>query len=592
MSPETRTCQNCKQNFTIESEDFDFYKKIDVPAPTWCPECRMQRRMLFRNERTIYKRVCDLCGKNKISIYNKESQYKVYCRDCFYGDAWNQLDSGHEYDFSKPFFQQYLELTFRAPKLGLQVSHDVVNSEYCNHYAGVKNCYLIFAGVNDEDCMYCNYVSDSKNIVDCLRVSKSEICFESLDCHNCNRLMFSQQCQDSFDASFLYNCKGCSNCFMCSNLVRKSYCIRNEQYPKGEYEKIVSKYNLGSRSLIKDLSNEFGELKKNTLRRSIEGFNHINSTGNYLTNTKNCKDCFDLSSGEDCRFVIYGNDAKDIMDAYAVYPKATLCYETVGAGAPAYNAKFCYLPWTGSNLTYCINALSNCHNCFGCNHIHDVQYCILNKQYSKEEYEALIPKIRKHMDDMPYVDGRGVVYKYGEYFPPNISPFAYNETIAQQYIPLTKEKAISSGYAWFDDSSRDYEITKKQKDVPDNITEVSDEILNDVVECAHNKACVHQCTGVFKIVSAELQFYRRFNLPLPRLCPNCRHYERLKQRNPLKLWHRKCQCVGKTSENGVYTNTSRHQHGEESCPNEFETSYAPERPEIVYCEQCYQAEVM
>ena len=27
------------------------------------------------------------------------------------------------------------------------------------------------------------------------------------------------------------------------------------------------------------------------------------------------------------------------------------------------------------------------------------------------------------------------------------------------------------------------------------------------------------------------------------------------------------------------------------CTNEFETSYAPERPEIVYCESCYQKEV-
>ena len=39
MQSETKTCQNCKQDFIIESEDFNFYEKIKVPAPTLCPEC-------------------------------------------------------------------------------------------------------------------------------------------------------------------------------------------------------------------------------------------------------------------------------------------------------------------------------------------------------------------------------------------------------------------------------------------------------------------------------------------------------------------------------------------------------------------------
>ena len=41
-----------------------------------------------------------------------------------------------------------------------------------------------------------------------------------------------------------------------------------------------------------------------------------------------------------------------------------------------------------------------------------------------------------------------------------------------------------------------------------------------------------------------------------------------------------------------YQNTVEHSHHKGKCPNEFETSYAPDRPEIVYCEQCYQAEVI
>jgi hypothetical protein len=181
----------------------------------------------------------------------------------------------------------------------------------------------------------------------------------------------------------------------------------------------------------------------------------------------------------------------------------------------------------------------------------------LNRQYEKEEYEKLRAKIIGEMKE------------YGEFWPAKFSPLAYNDTIAYERFPLTKEEAVSQGFVWRDLDIKDYVPTIR--DIPDHIQDVPDSIVNEVIRCAHSN-CTHQCTTAFKIIPSELQFYRTMNLPLPRLCPNCRHYERLAQRNPLKLWHRKCM--------------------KEGCNNEFETSYAPERPEIIYCEQCYQQEVV
>jgi hypothetical protein len=184
------------------------------------------------------------------------------------------------------------------------------------------------------------------------------------------------------------------------------------------------------------------------------------------------------------------------------------------------------------------------------------------------------------MNDMPYVDKKGREYRYGEFFPPELSPFAYNETITQEYFPLTKEEALEKGYRWKDPDLKEYKVTKQSNDLPDQIKDVDDSIFKETIGCLHEGKCNHQCTTAFRIVPEELSFYRRMNLPVPRLCPNCRHYERLKQRNPLKLWHRVCMC-----------DRSNHNHTGK-CPNEFETSYSPERKEIVYCEQCYQAEVV
>ena len=245
----------------------------------------------------------------------------------------------------------------------------------------------------------------------------------------------------------------------------------------------------------------------------------------------------------------------------------------------------------------------NSNNLFACIGLRNKSYCILNKQYIKEEYERLVPRIIEHMNSMPYIDQKGRVYKYGEFFPPELSPFAYNETIAQEYFPLTKEQAQEQGYSWKDPEPRNYEIQIKNNQIPDHIKDVGDDIINKVIECAHNigtsdvPKCNEQCTEAFKIISQELAFYRKMSIPLPRLCPNCRHYQRIKQRNPLKLWHRKCMCGGaqgnpSTGSGHSYRNAATHIHGEHPCPNEFETSYAPKRPEIVYCEACYNSEVV
>ncbi|MFH1838287.1 MAG: hypothetical protein ABH808_02210 [Candidatus Kuenenbacteria bacterium] len=193
-----------------------------------------------------------------------------------------------------------------------------------------------------------------------------------------------------------------------------------------------------------------------------------------------------------------------------------------------------------------------------------------------------------------------IIYRYGEFFPSELSPFCYKETIAQEYFPLTKEQAIEKGYSWKESEERNIIPDIKTNEIPDHIKDVKDDIVGKIIQCEHAELksdgtltanCNEQCSTAFKIIPQELEFYKKMNLPLPRLCPNCRHYQRIKQRNPLKLWHRKCQCHGTHSENGIYKNTIEHFHGNQPCPNEFEITYSPDKPEIVYCEKCYLAEV-
>lgn len=225
------------------------------------------------------------------------------------------------------------------------------------------------------------------------------------------------------------------------------------------------------------------------------------------------------------------------------------------------------------------------------------EFCILNKQYDEKTFRELREKIVAHMKQQPYVDKKGRAYQYGELFPVEISPHSYNETLAQEYVPLSEEKALELGMPWYVAEDKSYDVSKKPGDLPDTITDVTDTILSDVILCEawegdRKSAQEHKCSKAFKITPNELAMYRKWNIPLPRKCPNTRNFELSKIRNSVNFFHKECACNGARSRSGGYKNTAAHYHGTNSCPNEFETSYSPERPEIVYCEQCYQAEVV
>ncbi|MBI3335490.1 MAG: hypothetical protein HY001_03250 [Candidatus Portnoybacteria bacterium] len=623
-------CQNCKAEFTIEPQDFKFYEKISpaplsgadgtlsVPPPTFCPECRLQRRLAWRNERTLYQRKCDLCKKEIIGMYHKEVPFPVYCNECWWSDKWNPLSYGQAYDFSKPFFTQFYELMQKVPRFPF-FRKQCKNCDYVNVARDSNDCYLLFGSVKNEDCCYGKIVWNCKNVLDALYCYKCEFCYQVIDCIGCSNLLFSKECTNCRDSAFLEDCINCSDCFLSVGLRNKQYYFENQKLTKEEYEKRVAKAweNLSSLSLA--------HTSLRYPKRFARFLNSIDSTGDHLLESKRALDCFDLKYGEGCKYIYTGNKSKDCYDCSYLGYSLELGYEAVTVSG--YNVLFSLNSYDNFNVSYSIDC-SNSENLFGCIGVSKGRYCVLNKQYAKEAYQALVPKIITHMNEMPYIEKKSqitnsksqtnsndqnpnmqtkkIVYRYGEFFPIELSPFGYNESVAQENFPLTKEEAGKSGYTWKDPEMYQRATTLIHNQLPDHIKDVPDSILNEVIGCAHASllrqsassprksalGCNEQCTTAFRIIPAELKFYRKFGLPLPRLCPNCRHYERLKKRNPFTLWHRKCMCQGQSSASKIYQNTIEHFHKEKACLNEFKTSYSPQRSEIVYCEQCYLAEVV
>jgi hypothetical protein len=240
MESENKICQNCKKEFTIEAEDFNFYEKIKVPAPTWCPECRLVRRLIWRNDRYLSKIKCKLCGESTFSAFTEDSGLDLYCVNCWIGDKWNPLDYARDYDFSRPFFEQFGELIRKVPTEARFVSATtLINSDYVNLSSSLKNCYLIYNSDYDENCMYGSEIENSKDCVDNTMIDACEQSYGNVNCQKCFKIFFSTDCSESSDVWFSNDLIGCMNCFGCVGLRNKNYFIFNQHFSKEEYKEKI-----------------------------------------------------------------------------------------------------------------------------------------------------------------------------------------------------------------------------------------------------------------------------------------------------------------------------------------------------------------
>ena len=332
----------------------------------------------------------------------------------------------------------------------------------------------------------------------------------------------------------------------------KNYCFENKQLSKEEYNDKVAKIDLGSYRQYQACAVCLRELSNQHCFRHLHYTNTQNCFGDYLRNCKDTNfsfDCEDVEGGKFCYQIVLG--AKNIYDINQYGTNLQESYECCITGADSYHLMFVMDGhMASSDLLYCWY-LESCRNCFGCVSMHHRSYCILNKQYSKEEYEKLVPRIIEHMKSTG---------EWGEFFDSKISLFGYNKTTASMYYPMKKEEILERGWKWDDYESPmpDVEKIVMAKDIPDNIDDIPDAALSFALKC--------EITGkLFKITTQELQFYRKHRIPLPRRAPYQRHLDRFSKRNPRKFWKRACA----------------------KCDKEIETTYAPDRPEKVYCEKCY-----
>ncbi|MFA5792300.1 MAG: zinc-ribbon domain containing protein [Candidatus Gracilibacteria bacterium] len=538
-----KICKNCQKEFEITEQDLAFYAKVEVPSPTHCPDCRLQRRMAFRNENTLYKRKCDLCNKDVISTFDVNRSFPVYCMDCWWSDNWDPFAYGQDIDFTRPFFDQLGELLARVPKSAfLQLASE--NCEYNALIAYSKNTYMSPGSHFMQDSIYCRKSQYCKDCLDSNLIDHCELTgfsTNSKNCYACHHIINSRSCVDS---AYLKDCANCKNCFMCSGLVGKSFCIKNQQYSEEDYKKYLG---LSTQKAEEEVMNEFLNFDLQIPKRPLNMANCENSIGDYLYNSKSAIEAYDSIAIEDSKYIFESESVKSSMDLLCHDKDIENCYEQSSGGDRNVNVKFSFCPVNCSNSAY-LYACFYLMDSFGCDGFHSRQEnVILNKKYDKATYESLKNRLVEYMKQTG---------EWGEFPSIKIAPNAYNETMANEYFPLTREQALQKGYTWKDQEEK--LNVPATGEIKNSILETGDEVVNQIFACK-------KCGKNYKVLSQEIALHKKIGVALSAFCPSCRQMNLMALKNPRKLFDRNCAI----------------------CNAEIQTTYAPDSLYKVLCEPCY-----
>jgi len=552
MNQESKQCHNCKKDFMIEPDDFKFYEKLDLPLPVLCPYCRWKYLLAFWVFGRFRIAKSALSGKTIITVIPESAPFPIYDRAEFVSDAWDPLTYGKDYDSSRSFIEQLVELQSKVPHPH-QVGTKNLNCDWTDDTWESKDAYLTRSAANVESIIYGYRIINCKNCVDVTYSFDLEHSYDCLFCFKSYKLNYSFNCRDCMDSFFLYDCRNCQNCFMSWNLRNQKYYILNQQYSKEDYFKKIEEYNLASRSSIETLKKEMWQhIRQDAVHRQNYNLQAVNSTGNFISSDKNCYECYFWEESENCHYGFRGFQSKEIIDSVGAFhcEKCALGVQDVFA----YNS-FCSLYTTSCRFS---NYLDNCEEseyCFGCVGLRKKKYCVLNKQYSEEEYKKLVGKIKSDMKN------RG---EWGKFFPFSAAYCGYNLSLAHMMFPMSEDEASKFGAKWGETVEPHYENTISGDDLPDTIDQVSDEITKQRILCPETKLS-------YNITQQELSFYREHKIPLPHRHFDWRTLERFKPFS-LMVMPQKGICY--------------------YCKKEIEHYYSEELGfQKIACLDCYQREV-
>lgn len=526
---EKRNCEITGQPYTISAEEADAYNSFDLPLPSTCPQERFRRQLTFRNDKQFFWRRCDSTGTKLYSTFPEDAPFPVVSPEYWWSSDWDGTSFGRDFDFKRLFIEQLLDLWTKVPRPAYRLINSL-ESRACHGARDVGNSFLLFNAQSAACCMYSVGIWDSHHCCDCYSVSGCEYCYECTHCYDSKRLRyceFSRNCEDSW---FLSQCSNCKNCLFCTNLEGKEFCIFNRSVSAEEYQKALAGWSFTARPRVELAKEQFNEFLLDKPIPHIFSDMPDSTSGNYLKacdGVYNSYDCIECRGVLNCYSLV---DAANCLDGFGFGNGLSDSVQFVEVGDGARGLINCIECWNQvSDLAYC-SYCEQSSNLFGCVGLRGKEYCIFNKQYSKEQYLQLRGAIVDHLKS------RRV---WGKFFPASFSGFAYNQSSAEEHMPLSKIPAKMMGFRW-DDSVEyirpsqlmggvDQAPDERFAEVPTHLDDLDENTLLTLV-------FICEMSGrPFRLTRDEIALYRMLSVPPPPRAFEQRHRERVMRLAPRAL---------------------------------------------------------
>ncbi len=422
-------------------------------------------------------------------------------------DNWENTENIKDYLSDKWFFNDFQKLFLETPLDNIIQIGKNENTRYADMIINSKNVYLSsWIARDNENILYsfrvrefCKnvfnsiwVVSNSNNVYSCVWISNSFNIFYSSSINNSNNIYFSS------------NLTWCTECILCNDLENSSYYIENKKYSKKDY--LVKK-----EEILKDKKNYLKLYKK--VDKNWKKYNTENVTWTNITESENIENGNFIFNCKNWRNIMYGwsnNDGQNWYDSMIIWKWIKDIYGVNMCWANSSNIYNSLTIGWSHNIMYSM-FLETCSYCIWCIWLKNKSYCILNKQYTKKEWEILADKIFTKMEND---------WILWDFFPWEINPFYFNDTIAGILWNFSKETAEKKWYIW------------RNKEIKTDIPEWSDIItitdLNDYQWYNENwnweinpeilkKVIVDEKGDYYRIVQIEYDFLMKHSLPLPEI---------------------------------------------------------------------------
>lgn len=492
-------CSITGQEFFVSDREEQLLKEFNLPLPdkaaieNWIYSTGQAAPFLF------HRITCPATKTPILSRWSKIGAIIGVAPEWFWSDQCDNTKAGQEYDFNRTFFDQFIEIARKsfAPSIN-QVNCE--NSPYVNACIQLKDCHLCFACENLRESIYCALCSKSTDLLLCSGVSNSELCYSSLDCENIYNSRFLQDCQNCSDCFWCLDCIGCKNCFQCIGLrqAQDGYYIRNEKITAEEWERNFKSLNLGSYRVQLEIIAQAEEFFKDKRDYNTNFKNENCSEAYHVLNSKNCVNAMYSANCEDCKDIIFSHNARDCYSTLWAH-NAERCYFVIGS-SDAYNCFFCDGAVSNArNNFYSFCCYNGCQDVFGCFFLKTKKYCILNKEYSKNEYEDLLPRVIKHMQSTG---------EWGKWFPTSFYQVPYQDSWANYFLAELNDQQIKDR-GLLSLETKETSIANEKIELPDDVQSFSEKLCEKELHCeASNKP--------YKITKQELKAFLRQNSPIPR----------------------------------------------------------------------------